>query len=529
MRGYRGINPSQTRNALQEVDLFLRDVAMELSLNQPAADETASSSIKNAQYIVLALDGALNKERKLVANSPLVLTDFGPNANLELDLSAAALYGPPAFTLTTANAEGSAATAVRTDASLAIFDATVPSDLASAAATGSAAFAARRDHVHVFPSTLRSTAATAGDTLALTSNGTDLTLTPSRASADLVFNDQAAAEILRLVDSSEARRGIKVTSRALITDNSAAPIGDAVVEMVAKRSTSHSTVYTGLRIAPTLDNSLEGSAFQSGIYAVNFATGFDPDAGSSGTITSMFGHAVNMSGTVGGAALLGNILTLAAFRSSINITIPAASNQWTEVIGILSENCTVGGTAPARSYGLKCTSAGNGTIAMTASFGGGMVQVATTQKLGLGRAQTVLPTNSLRAKTSTGSIVVMELNSADEYEWSTAGFYPATNGGADLGIDNFAWGALRLKDTAAAFELTIQASNIGADRTLTFDLDGNYTITLGGNVTFPSGSAYTPTNVTTDRSYDANATTTDELADVLGTLIGDLQTAGVIP
>jgi hypothetical protein len=41
-------------------------------------------------------------------------------------------------------------------------------------------------------------------------------------------------------------------------------------------------------------------------------------------------------------------------------------------------------------------------------------------------------------------------------------------------------------------------------------------------------SAYTPTNVTTDRAYDANATTTDELADVLGTLIADLKALGLI-
>ncbi len=41
-------------------------------------------------------------------------------------------------------------------------------------------------------------------------------------------------------------------------------------------------------------------------------------------------------------------------------------------------------------------------------------------------------------------------------------------------------------------------------------------------------AAYTPTNVTTDRAYDANATTVDELADVLGTLIGDLQVNGFI-
>lgn len=41
-------------------------------------------------------------------------------------------------------------------------------------------------------------------------------------------------------------------------------------------------------------------------------------------------------------------------------------------------------------------------------------------------------------------------------------------------------------------------------------------------------AAYTPTNVTTDRSYDANSTTIDEIADVLGTLIADLQSIGLV-
>lgn len=40
--------------------------------------------------------------------------------------------------------------------------------------------------------------------------------------------------------------------------------------------------------------------------------------------------------------------------------------------------------------------------------------------------------------------------------------------------------------------------------------------------------AYTPTNVTTDRAYDANATSVNELADVLGTLIADLQSLGIV-
>ena len=41
-------------------------------------------------------------------------------------------------------------------------------------------------------------------------------------------------------------------------------------------------------------------------------------------------------------------------------------------------------------------------------------------------------------------------------------------------------------------------------------------------------AAYTITNALTDRSYDANATTVDELADVLATLIADLKTKGVL-
>lgn len=41
--------------------------------------------------------------------------------------------------------------------------------------------------------------------------------------------------------------------------------------------------------------------------------------------------------------------------------------------------------------------------------------------------------------------------------------------------------------------------------------------------------AYTVTNVTVDRDYDADSTTTAELADVLGTLIADLQEAGIVP
>lgn len=43
-----------------------------------------------------------------------------------------------------------------------------------------------------------------------------------------------------------------------------------------------------------------------------------------------------------------------------------------------------------------------------------------------------------------------------------------------------------------------------------------------------SRRTYAATNVTTDRAFDANATTTDELADVLGTLLSDLRAYGLV-
>ena len=53
--------------------------------------------------------------------------------------------------------------------------------------------------------------------------------------------------------------------------------------------------------------------------------------------------------------------------------------------------------------------------------------------------------------------------------------------------------------------------------------------TAGANVTVvQGGSSYSVTNGTTDRTYDANATSVDELADILATLIADLQALKIL-
>jgi methionine synthase II (cobalamin-independent) len=48
------------------------------------------------------------------------------------------------------------------------------------------------------------------------------------------------------------------------------------------------------------------------------------------------------------------------------------------------------------------------------------------------------------------------------------------------------------------------------------------------NLLIAQGSAYTVTNGLADRSYNANATTVDELADVIGTMIADLKAKGIL-
>jgi len=72
----------------------------------------------------------------------------------------------------------------------------------------------------------------------------------------------------------------------------------------------------------------------------------------------------------------------------------------------------------------------------------------------------------------------------------------------------------------------VTALDINGTHTNILDTQG---ATISGKlfkITTPG--TYTPTNVTTDRSFNADATTLDEIADVLGTRIADDQTLGLV-
>ena len=86
-------------------------------------------------------------------------------------------FAAPTITLGTANAAGSAPTAVRTDATLLAFDATDPTTIAygGAADVGTEAVGARRDHGHGMPAALGSQEITASRTAAAGSGAQAIT------------------------------------------------------------------------------------------------------------------------------------------------------------------------------------------------------------------------------------------------------------------------------------------------------------------------------------------------------------------
>lgn len=132
---------------------------------------------------------------------------------------------------------------------------------------------------------------------------------------------------------------------------------------------------------------------------------------------------------------------------------------------------------------------------------------------------------------SGGTLSRMELNDTDD-NCMIGAFRSPANSVPDAGLvlENIARG-LRLNEVNNTNEAGMTGINregmlwynTSIDQLKFFDGAGVAQTVLSG----AASAAYTPTNVTTDRSYDANNTTINELADVVGTMIADLQTAGV--
>jgi len=487
-RAWKGIDSNvadfKVANALRAIDVQLDELSRNLSVTVP----TSVGSLTQESFLVVALTGNLTKERRLAVSSPLTATDSGPNADFTIGVS----FQTPSIALAAAAGAGAANALIRSDATIRAFDDSITPLVAGVAAVGSAAFASRADHVHpaqsVATDRLTSVTATAGDTLVLTSDGTDNTLKLSRSGADLLLQDAASVTMARLFSTGGADRGLHVNGNCLIGQGTAlsggVPSDIAILQVAQNYDAGAGSLQNGFMLRPVLNADTGGNNFIGGSYEVFIADGYDPD--STATVQpQLIGHSVVLGGASTSPVWGIGLLKAVGFVSTVSLTVPAGSPASTEAIGIEVASPTIS-VAPTRSYGLKVLGAGTGTTAWAAAFTG-RVQVATTSELGLGRANTVASTNSFRAKTSTGQIIVLKLNSADAYEWDTTFFYPATNGGAGLGKDAAGWGDLWLKDTSAAFEdrlVFTSSTALTADRTLTADVvNGSRTVKIQGNPT----------------------------------------------
>ena len=145
--------PPQARPSIKQLNLMLRDLCgLEGTIRQPITGRRSDQTVVRRSEFQVDVSRITPSITEVVSGSSTVV-------------------GTPALTLGLVNAVGSTTTAVSINSAIAAFGTQVPAALAAAAATGSSAYAARGDHVHLFPPTLRSTAN--ASTLTLTDDGTD--------------------------------------------------------------------------------------------------------------------------------------------------------------------------------------------------------------------------------------------------------------------------------------------------------------------------------------------------------------------
>ena len=122
-------------------------------------------------------------------------------------------------------------------------------------------------------------------------------------------------------------------------------------------------------------------------------------------------------------------------------------------------------------------------------------------------------TNFTHAVSSDPRLYIQSADATQVEDWISL-YHDQANGVLDVGN-----GVLSIPTS------TLFGSDIEIDGALNHD---GTTVGFYGVTPVVRSSAYTPTNVTTDRSYNADSTTVNELADVVGTLIADIQLTGLL-
>ncbi len=154
-----------------------------------------------------------------------------------VDTGGSVSFATPAIALGSSAAAGSAGTAIRSDSTIAAFDATAPTTQAfgDAAAVGTAAFAARRDHKHAMPATPVTGFSKNGSSVltgAVTlSAGAGISLTQSSQDIAIAASGSVGSELdyVETSTSLTVTATTDATAQAFVTGNSVAYDGSTVV------------------------------------------------------------------------------------------------------------------------------------------------------------------------------------------------------------------------------------------------------------------------------------------------------------
>ena len=467
----------KARPYIKRLNFELRDLfGLEGTIRQPITTRSSDLTIARRSELQVAVSRITPSIASVVSGVSTVVgtpaltlgtaNTIGSTATALSVNSAIAIFGTQApIGLSLSAAVGTSTYAARADHVHAGFDATVPAALGSTAATGTVDFGARRDHVHLYPPILRSTAN--ASTLTLTDDATDQTLTGSLGVLNIVPGTGIDIDFPNSAAASLIIKPNTTTAAALLL-------------LIQGRPTAG----TRTLVVPDWFGAAASDVFSGQVFRcwdarfVSFVTG---------QITSctFVGHDVS-SMTLSPSASSGADNKAYGFRAS-NLTIGNANGSWAEVA--------------------------------TAYFPGAD-RVLTSFKSDVLATVIIEPPTGCNKKqdgaTDVDQVGLLIRQRAAE------GTAPTNRIGIDIAAQNTGTNRYSIR---TATDQCLFGGKVEVDGDL--DHDGT-NVGFYGVAPAARSAAYTPTNVTTDRAYDANATTLNEIADVLGTLIADLQSVGLV-
>ena len=138
--------------------------------------------------------------------------------------------------------------------------------------------------------------------------------------------------------------------------------------------------------------------------------------------------------------------------------------------------------------------------------------------------------NTYLKLSSSGAVVGRDSTSSDIFIVSSTGMLAASGTQKAMQITPTINQSSTAGYTALLINPTETTTGSGAKNLIDAQVGGvsKFKVDNTGKITSPLSQTYSITNVTTDRAYDANATTLDEVADTLGTLIADLRSLGLV-